>query len=95
MLNFGICASLVTALIAGSVPASTTPNAWSNDNLRIEHAVEVVAQDKGLCYLQTEDGNIWGVYGSLDASRLYAVVFDDMGTNNIEDDRVLIAVAMD
>ena len=95
MLNFGICASLVTALIAGNAPASTTPTTWSNDNLRIEHAVEVVAQDKGLCYLQTEDGNIWGVYGSLDASRLYAVVFDDMGTNNIEDDRVLIAVAMD
>ena len=95
MLNFGICASLVSALIAGNMPASTAPAVWNDDNLRIEHAVEVVAQDKGLCYLQTEDGNIWGVYGSLDASRLYAVVFDTCGTDNIEDDRVLIAVAMD
>ena len=63
--------------------------------MRIEHAAEVVSTDRGLTYLKTEDGNIWGVYGSLDASRLYAVVFDDNGTDNIEDDRVLIAVAMD
>jgi hypothetical protein len=95
MLNFGICASLISALLAGNVPTSTAPIVWSDDNLRIEHAVEVVPQDKGLCYLQTEDGNVWGVYGTLDASRLYAVVFEDMGTDNIEDDRVLIAVAMD
>lgn len=95
MLNFGICASLISALLAGNVPTSTAPNVWSDDNLRIEHAVEVVPQDKGLCYLQTEDGNVWGVYGTLDASRLYAVVFDDNGTQNIEDDRVLMAVAMD
>lgn len=95
MLNFGICASLVSALIAGNVPATTVPTVWSDDCIRVEHAVEVVAQDKGLCYLQTEDGNVWGVYGSLDASRLYAVVFDDNGTDNIEDDRVLLAVAMD
>lgn len=95
MLNFGICASLVSALIAGNIPASTAPIVWSDDSLRIEHAVEVVAQDKGLCYLQTEDENVWGIYGSLDASRLYAVVFDTQGTGNIEDDRVLFAVAMD
>ena len=95
MLNFGICASLVSALIAGNVPATTAPAVWSDDCIRVEHAAEVVAQDKGLCYLQTEDGNIWGVYGALDASRLYAVVFDDNGTAEVEDDRVLMAVAMD
>ncbi len=95
MLNFGICASLVSALLAGNVPASTAPTVWSDDNLRIEHAVEVVSNDRDLTYLETEDGNIWGVYGTLDASRLYAVVFDTQGTNNITDDRVLLAVAMD
>lgn len=95
MLNFGICASIVSALIAGNIPASAAPVVWNDDCIRVEHAVEVVAQDEGLCYLQTEDGNIWGVYGSLDASRLYAVVFDDNGTDNITDDRVLLAVAMD
>lgn len=96
MLNFGICASLVSALLAGNVPASTAPTVWSDDCIRVEHAAEVVSTDRGLTHLETEDGNIWGVYGTLDASRLYAVVFDDNGTkNNIEDDRVLLAVAMD
>ena len=95
MLNFGICASLVSILIAGNVPASTAPVVWSNDCIRVEHAAEVVSNDRGLTYLQTEDGNVWGVYGNLDASRLYAVVFDDNGTADIEDDRVLLAVAMD
>ena len=95
MLNFGICASLVSILIAGNVPATTAPVVWSDDNLRIEHAVEVVSSDRDLTYLETEDGNVWGVYGNLDASRLYAVVFDTCGTNDIEDDRVLMAVAMD
>lgn len=95
MLNFGIASALVTALIAGNVPTSTAPTVWSDDNLRIEHAVEVVSSDRGLTYLETEDGNIWGVYGALDASRLYAVVFDTCGTDNIKDDRVLLAVAMD
>ncbi len=94
MLNFGICASIVSALIAGNISAPA-PTVWSDDNLRIEHAVEVVAQDKGLCYLQTEDGNVWGVYGTLDSSRLYAVVFDSNGTDDITDDRVLFAFAMD
>lgn len=95
MLNFGVSMAIVSALLAGNVPASTAPTVWSDDNLRIEHAAEVVAQDKGLCYLRTEDGNIWGVYGNLDASRLYAVVFDTQGTKNIKDDCVLLAVAMD
>lgn len=95
MLNFGICASLVTALIAGNVPASTAPTVWSDDCIRVEHAAEVVSVDNSLTHLETEDGNVWGVYGALDASRLYAVVFDDNGTDNIEDDRVLFAVAMD
>ena len=63
--------------------------------MRVEHAVEVISVDRGLTYLKTDDGNVWGVYGELDANRLYAVVFDDMGTDNIEDDRVLFAVAMD
>lgn len=95
MLNFGIASALVTALLAGSVPTSAIPTAWIDDSLRIEHAVEVVSVNRGLTYLKTDDGNVWGVYGELDASRLYVVVFDNMGTNNIEDDRVLLAVAMD
>ena len=95
MLTFGICASIVSALITGNVPATAAPVVWSDDNLRIEHAAEVVSNDRDLTYLQTEDGNVWGVYGNLDASRLYAVVFDTCGTDNIEDDRVLLAVAMD
>ena len=95
MLNFSICASIISTLLAGNVPASTVPTIWNDDCIRVSHAAEVVAQDKGLCYLQTEDGNIWGVYGNLDASRLYAVVFDTCGTAKVEDDRVLLAVAMD
>lgn len=96
MLNFGIASALVTALLAGNIPASTAPAVWSNDCIRVSHAAEVVSSDRGLTYLETEDGNVWGVYGELDASRLYAVVFDDNGTkDNIEDDRVLLAVAMD
>lgn len=89
MLNSVIASALVTSTIFSA------PVAWSDANLRISHAAEVVAQDNGLCYLETEDGNIWGVYGTLDASRLYAVVFDTCGTTEIEDDRVLLAVAMD
>lgn len=95
MLKFGICASLVSALIAGTLPATTTPAVWSDDCIRVSHAAEVVSSDHGLTYLETEDGNIWGVYGTLDASRLYAVVFDTRDTANVEDDRVLMAVAMD
>lgn len=95
MLNFGICASLVSALIAGNVPATTAPAVWSDDCIRVSHAAEVVFTDLSLTYLQTEDGNVWRVYGNLDASRLYAVVFNDNGTVNVEDDRILLAVAMD
>lgn len=95
MLNFGICASLVSALLAGNVPATTAPVVWSDDCIRVSHAAEVVSVDNGLTYLETEDGNIWGVYDALYASRLYAVVFDDNGTAKVEDDRVLMAVAMD
>lgn len=95
MLSFGICASILSALVAGTLPATTTPAVWSDDCIRVEHAAEVVSSDRGLTYLETEDGNIWGVYGSLDASRLYAVVFDTCGTAEVEDDRILLAVAMD
>lgn len=95
MLKSVIASALVTALLAGNVPSSTAPVVWSDDCIRVEHAAEVVSVDNGLTCLETEDGNIWGVYGSLDASRLYAVVFDTCGTDNIEDDRVLLAVAMD
>lgn len=95
MLNFGICASIVSALIAGNISTAPAPTVWSGSNLRVEHAVEVVGQDNGLCYLQTDDGNVWGVYGALDASRLYCVVFDDNNTDSIEDDSILLAVAMD
>lgn len=95
MLNFGICASIISALVAGNVSTTPAPTVWSNSTLRVEHAVEVVEQDNDLCYLQTEDGNVWGVYGTLDASRLYCVVFDANGTDNVEDDRIMLAVAMD
>lgn len=95
MLNFGIASALVSALITGNVPASTAPIVWSEDCIRVSHAAEVVSTDRGLTYLETEDGNIWGVYGSLDASRLYAVVFDTNGTAKVEDDSILLAVAMD
>lgn len=95
MLKFGICASLVSTLLAGNVPVSTTLVVWSDDCVRVSHAAEVVSVDNGLTCLETEDGNIWGVYGSLDASRLYAVVFDTQGTAKVEDDRVLLAIAMD
>ena len=95
MLSFGIASALISVFIAGNVPASTVPAVWNDDCIRVSHAAEVVSQDKGLCYLQTEDSNVWGVYGTLDASRLYAVMFDTQGTAKVEDDRVLLAVAMD
>lgn len=96
MLNFGICASIISALLAGNVSTTpVVPTVWNDSGLRIEHAVEVVSVDNGLTYLQTDDDNVWGIYGTLDASRLYAVVFDTRGTLNIEDARILTAVAMD
>ena len=60
MLNFGICASIVSALLAGNIPASTAPVVWSDDCIRVSHAAEIVSSDRGLMYIQTEDGNIWG-----------------------------------
>lgn len=91
-----ISSILASTVIAGVVSPVSAPVMWNDDSLRIEHAVDVISVDRGLTYLETEDGNVWGVYGELDASRLYAVVFDTRGTkNNIEDDRVLLAVAMD
>ena len=95
MLNFGIASALVTALLTGNVPASTAPVVWRDDCIRVSHAAEVVSSGRGLTYLETEDSNVWGVYGFLDPSRLYAVVFDTCGTAKVEDDRVLMAIAMD
>lgn len=99
MLNFGICASLVSALIAGNVPATTAPTVWNNANLRISHAAEVGGivwtADSTITTIVTDDGHGWRIEGELDPSRLYAVVFDTCGTDNIKDDRVLLAVAMD
>ena len=95
MFNFGIASALVALLAGNGSSFYRVPTVWSNDCIRVSHAAEVVSSDRGLTYLQTEDSNVWGVYGTLDASRLYAVVFDTCGTDNIEDDRVLIAVAMD
>lgn len=89
MLKSVIATALVTSTIFSA------PIAWTDSNIRVSHAAEVVSSNRGLTYLETEDGNIWGVYGTLDASRLYAVVFDTCGTAKVEDDRVLMAVAMD
>nr|DAT93744.1 MAG TPA: hypothetical protein [Caudoviricetes sp.] len=95
MFITAISSILASALITSTVSPVSAPIVWSDDSLRVSHAAEVIFVDRGLTYLETDDGNVWGVYGKLDASRLYAVVFDNMGTNNIEDDRVLLAVAMD
>ena len=99
MLNFGICASLVSALIAGNAPATTAPVVWSNTNLRVSHAAEVSGivwtANSTITTIITDDGHGWRIEGELDPSRLYAVVFDTRGTANVEDDCVLMAVAMD
>ena len=60
MLSF-IASAIVSALLAGNVSTSAAPIAWSNDSLRIKHAAEVVSVDRGLTYLETEDGNV-GAY---------------------------------
>ena len=39
--------------------------------------------------LMTNDGNVWTVYDNLETTRVYTVVFDSMGNNNIYDDRVV------
>lgn len=92
MLNSAIASLLVASTISA-------PVAWSNTNLRISHAAEVGGivwtPDSVTTTLVTEDGEGWRIEGELDPSRLYAVVFDTCGTDNIEDDRVLLAVAMD
>lgn len=93
MLNNIIASVLATSTIFSA------PVAWSNTNLRISHAAEVGniywTPNSVTTTLVTEDGEGWRINGELDPSRLYAVVFDTCGTDNIKDDRVLMAVAMD
>lgn len=93
MLNSAIASLLVASTI---FPA---PVAWSNTNLRISHAAEVSnvywTADSTVTTLVTDDGEGWRINGELDPSRLYCVVFDTNGTDNITDDRIMLAVAMD
>lgn len=92
---------MLNSIIASLLVASTisSPVAWSNANLRVSHAAEiggiVWTADSVTTTLITDDGHGWRINGELDPSRLYCVVFDTCGTDNIEDDRVLLAVAMD
>lgn len=92
MLNFGIASLLVASTISA-------PVAWTNSNIRVSHAAEVGGivwtADSVTTTLVTDDGEGWRINGELDPTRLYCVVFDTQGTDNIKDDRVLIAVAMD
>lgn len=93
---------MFNSVIASFLVASTvsTPITWSNAKLlRISHAAEVGGivwtADSTITTIVTDDGHGWRIEGELDPSRLYAVVFDTQGTDNIEDDCVLLAVAMD
>lgn len=92
---------MFNSVIASFLVASTvsTPITWSNANLRISHAAEVGGivwtADSTITTIVTDDGNGWRIEGELDPSRLYCVVFDTQGTDNITDDSVLLAVAMD
>lgn len=92
---------MLNSVIASLLVASTisTPVAWTNSNIRVSHAAEVGGivwtANSVTTTLVTDDGEGWRINGELDPSRLYAVVFDTCGTQNIEDDRVLLAVAMD
>ena len=92
---------MLNSIIASLLAASTVsaPIAWTNANLRVSHAAEVGGivwtADSTITTIVTDDGNGWRIEGELDPSRLYCVVFDTLGTDNIEDDRVLLAVAMD
>lgn len=92
---------MLNSVIASLLVASTmsTPIAWTNSNIRVSHAAEVGGivwtADSTITNIITDDGHGWRIEGELDPSRLYAVVFDTNGTDNIEDDRVLFAVAMD
>ena len=93
MLNSVIASALVTSTIFSA------PVAWSNTNLRISHAAEVGGivwtADSVTTTLVTDDGEGWRINGELDPTRLYCVVFDTQGTDNITDDSILMAVAMD
>ena len=92
---------MFNSIIASFLVASTvsTPIAWSDANLRISHAAEVGGivwtANSTITTIITDDGHGWRIEGELDPSRLYAVVFDTQGTVNVEDDRILLAVAMD
>lgn len=92
---------MLNSIIASLLVASTvsTPIAWSDANLRISHAAEVGGivwtANSTITTIITDDGHGWRIEGELDPSRLYAVVFDTQGTVNVEDDRILLAVAMD
>lgn len=89
--------SIITSLLVASTVS--TPVAWNNANLRISHAAEVGGivwtANSTITTIITDDGHGWRIEGESDPSRLYAVVFDTQGTDKIEDDRVLMAVAMD
>lgn len=92
---------MLKSVIASLLAASTisAPITWTNSNIRVSHAAEVCGivwtADSVTTTLVTNDGHGWRIEGELDTSRLYAVVFDTCGTDNIEDDHVLFAVAMD
>lgn len=88
--------AIASLLVASTISA---PVAWSNSNLRVSHAAEVGGiawtPNSVVTTLVTDDGEGWRIEGELDPTRLYCVVFDTNGTDNVEDDRVLLAVAMD
>lgn len=92
---------MLNSIIASLLVASTmsTPVAWTNSNIRVSHAAEVGGivwtADSVTTTLVTDDGEGWRINGELDPSRLYCVVFDTQGTDNITDDSILLAVAMD
>lgn len=92
---------MLNSVIASFLVASTisTPVAWTNSNIRVSHAAEVGGivwtADSVTTTLVTDDGEGWRINGELDPSRLYCVVFDTQGTDNITDDSILMAVAMD
>lgn len=92
---------MLNSVIASLLVASTmsTPIAWTNSNIRVSHAAEVGGivwtADSVTTTLVTDDGHGWRINGELDPSRLYCVVFDTQGTDNITDDSILMAVAMD
>ena len=92
---------MLNSVIASLLVASTisAPVAWTNSNIRVSHAAEVGGivwtANSVTTTLVTDDGEGWRINGELDPSRLYAVMFDTNGTTEVEDDRVLFAVAMD